>query len=170
MYYGFRCYNQDDEAMGWLYTYDNGRQLVDTDKHFTWCKRWKTQKGAEKHFDNYNNRWRFQSNGGYLKIEIMPEFEEPESAEERKQKLLEEWSPDAQVDTQKATKNFKFELVEELPDEHGFYLFLLENGSIKEGYFGSFPYPHHKDSIRVADCENQYFYYYNCVGWLKKVE
>jgi len=40
-----------------------------------------------------------------------------------------------------SNKILNFELIEELPEDYGTYLFLREDGSIKEGYFGSFPYP-----------------------------
>ncbi|MCC5640866.1 hypothetical protein LC593_34580 [Nostoc sp. CHAB 5844] len=65
----------------------------------------------------------------------------------------------------------KFEVIEGLPEEHGTYLLLLEDGSIKEGYFSSFPIPYHqKDIVRIADCESEDFYYKKCVGWLKPIE
>ena len=136
-------------------------------ENLNWCKKWKTQKGAVNNFDSYNSRWQFNSKGGYLKIEVMPEFEEPLSAASRKQKLLEEWGDDA---IQETTTSFEFELIKGLPEDAGVYLFLLENGSIKEGYFNSFPYPNHEEDIRIANCEDEQFYYTNCVGWLKKVE
>jgi hypothetical protein len=70
-----------------------------------------------------------------------------------------------------SNKILKFEFVEGLPEEHGTYLFLLENGSIKQGYFGSFPVPHHEENtVRVADCEDEEFHYEPCVGWFKLVE
>jgi hypothetical protein len=167
MYYGYRCYNSKNEPIGWLYTFNNNTEYAWTDKNLDWCKRWKTRKGAENNLDRYNSRWQFISKGGYLKIEVMPEFEEPLSAASRKQKLLEEWGDDA---IQETTTSFEFELIKGLPEDAGVYLFLLENGSIKEGYFNSFPYPNHEEVIRIANCEDEYFYYNKCVGWLKKVE
>jgi hypothetical protein len=80
MYYGYRCYSKDHEPLGWLYTFDSGREYAHINRDLNICKRWKTQNGAAKHFDNYNNRWQFKSQGGYLKIEVMPEFNEPKSA------------------------------------------------------------------------------------------
>lgn len=73
MYYGYRCYNKSGEALGWFYTYNSDTEYSYTNKDFAWCKRWKSMKGAEKNFDNYNKRWQAKTNGGYLKIEEMPE-------------------------------------------------------------------------------------------------
>jgi hypothetical protein len=72
MYYGYRCYNKDGEPLGWLYTYSNNTEYTWTDKDFGWCKKWKTERGARKQFDNCNARWKFVSKGGFLKIELMP--------------------------------------------------------------------------------------------------
>lgn len=70
-----------------------------------------------------------------------------------------------------SNKILNFELIEGLPEEYGNYLLLLENGSIKEGYFGSFPVPHHQEEVvRVANCEDEEFHYQKCVGWLKPIE
>ncbi len=166
MYYGYRCYNSEDKPIGWLYTFNNNIEYAWTERYLDWCKRWKTERGAKNNFDNYNSRWQIASKGGYLKIEVMPDMTEPESKQSRRQRLLEEWG-----DTQENTKYFKYELIEGLPEEYGVYLFLLEDGSIKEGYFGSFPVPHHQENtIRIANCEDEEFYYEKCVGWLKKVE
>lgn len=167
MYYGYRCYDSEDKPLGWLYTYNSGTEITWTNRELHWCKRWKTERGALNNFDKYNSLWQFQSKGIYLKIEVMPEFEEPLSAASRKQKLLEEWGDDA---VQETTASFEFELIRGLPEDAGVYFFLLENGSIKEGYFNSFPYPNHEDAIRIANCEDEEFSYTNCIGWLKKVE
>ncbi|NEO33208.1 MAG: hypothetical protein F6K36_22840 [Symploca sp. SIO3C6] len=88
MYYGFRCYDKNSKPLGWLYTYDNGTVIAFTKQNLDWCKRWKTEPGAKKNFDFYNRRWQFQSKGGYLKIEVMPEFTEP-SKQRRLQDFLE---------------------------------------------------------------------------------
>ena len=175
MYYGYRCYNSEDKPIGWLYTFNNNTEYAWTDKNLDWCKKWKTQRGAANNFDRYNSRWQFSSKGGYLKIEVMPEFEEPLSAAFRKQRLLEEWGDNDNqeldnAEIQEITTSFEFELIKGLPEDAGVYLFLLENGSIKEGYFNSFPYPNHENAIRIANCEDEEFYYTNCIGWLKKVE
>lgn len=71
-----------------------------------------------------------------------------------------------------SNKILNFELIEELPEDYGTYLFLREDGSIKEGYFGSFPYPYHEDEVRLASCKDEKFYYseIKIVGWLKRVE
>jgi len=70
-----------------------------------------------------------------------------------------------------SNKILKFEVIEGLPEDYGTYLLLLEDGSIKQGYFGSFPYPNHEEEIaRIAYCEDERFYYEKCVGWLKPIE
>ena len=73
-YYGYQCYDNEDNPLGWLYTYNNDTELTYTKRNFDWCKRWKTDRGAKKNFDWYNNRWHFNTKGGYLKIEVMPEM------------------------------------------------------------------------------------------------
>ncbi|MCG5062212.1 MAG: hypothetical protein KA714_30660 [Limnoraphis sp. WC205] len=77
MYYGYRCYNKDREALGWLYTAVSEQELnaIAKEDFLVWCKRWKTKRGAEKNFDYYNQRWHYKSDGGYLQIEQMPELE-----------------------------------------------------------------------------------------------
>ena len=95
MYYGYHCYNKDGQPLGWLYTFSSDTEYAWTNKDLHWCKRWKTERGAKKHFNNYNRRWQFKSHGGYLKIEIMPDIPEQESVESRRQKLLEEWGDSA---------------------------------------------------------------------------
>ena len=77
MYYGYRCYTEDDEPMGWLYTAHQGADLNYTDNAdlFHWCKHWKTKKGAEKNFAHYQQQWQLshRGKGGYIKIEILPD-------------------------------------------------------------------------------------------------
>lgn len=69
------------------------------------------------------------------------------------------------------SKILKFELIEELPEDHGTYLFLFKDGSIKQGYFGSFPVPYHEEgTVRIADCEDEEFHHEKCLGWFKPVE
>jgi hypothetical protein len=96
-------------------------EITWTDKNLHWCKRWKKQQTAEKYFDYYNSRWQLISKGGCLKIEVMPEIEEPESAASRKQKLLEEWGVDNEVKTDKKLPPISFtpapELIEWLNEE-----------------------------------------------------
>ena len=94
MLIGYCCYNKDGEPLGWLYTYNNDIELVATNKYLSWCKRWKTERGAKKSFEHYNSRWQTKSKGGYLKIELMPDIAPPESAESRRQRLLEQWGDD----------------------------------------------------------------------------
>lgn len=166
MYYGYRCYNSQNKPLGWLYTYCNNTEIAWTNRELSWCKRWKTKRGALDNFDRYNSLWQFKSKGIHLKIEVMPSYYKFESDIFCKQSLLEKNCDD---DIQETT-NFEFKLVRGLPEKHGTYLFLLEDGSIKEGYFGSFPYPNHEKDIRIANCEDGQFYYTNCVGWLKKLE
>ncbi|MBW4429840.1 MAG: hypothetical protein KME50_37205 [Nostoc desertorum CM1-VF14] len=70
-----------------------------------------------------------------------------------------------------SNKILKFEIIEGLPEDYGTYLLLLEDGSIKQGYFGSFSYLHHQEEVtRVANCEDEEFHYEKCVGWLKPIE
>lgn len=94
MYYGYRCFNEDSEYLGWLYTFANDSEYAWTNENLHWCKRWKTERGAKKNFDYYNSGWQFRSKGGYLKIELMPEIPEPKSAHTRRQKILAEWGGD----------------------------------------------------------------------------
>lgn len=55
-YYGYRCYDNTNKppALGWLYTYNNDRDMAYTNCNLDWCKRWKTERGAKKNFDWYN--------------------------------------------------------------------------------------------------------------------
>ncbi len=78
MYYGYRCYDQDNQPIGWFYTCNSDNELAFTTTNFDWCKRWKTERGATKNLDHYNRRWQSQSKGGYLKIEVMPEVPQTE--------------------------------------------------------------------------------------------
>ncbi|MDF5722163.1 MAG: hypothetical protein PUP91_17085 [Rhizonema sp. PD37] len=95
LYYGYRCYNNLGEPLGWLYTYNNDINYGWTEKKdLDWCKRWKTEKGAKNNLERYNSRWQFQSKGGYLQIEVMPDIKEPESAKSHSHKLIEEWGED----------------------------------------------------------------------------
>jgi len=100
MYYGYRCYTKGNEPLGWLYTFDSNLEYAWTNKDLRLCKRWKTERGAKKHFEHYNNQWQFKSQGGYLKIEIMSDIPEPESKESRRHKILEEWGDDVVEQTQ----------------------------------------------------------------------
>jgi hypothetical protein len=97
MYYGLRCYNKDGEALGWLYTYNDDTELVWTIKNLDWCKRWKTERGSQKNFDRYHSRWQFKSKGGFLKIEVMPDIQQPDKSKGSASKLLEEWGEDENV-------------------------------------------------------------------------
>ncbi|MEL4895937.1 hypothetical protein [Crocosphaera sp. Alani8] len=78
MYYGYRCYADDHEPLGWFYTTHQEQELNWTTNPslFYWCKRWKTRRGAEKNFDYYQQQWQLyrRQKCGYLKIEIMPEI------------------------------------------------------------------------------------------------
>jgi hypothetical protein len=94
MYYGYRCYTKEDEALGWLYTFGSNLEYAWTNKDLYLCKRWKTEKGAKKHFNYYNNTWQLKSQGGYLKIELMPEFSEPKSSAKSNQQLWNEVNRD----------------------------------------------------------------------------
>jgi hypothetical protein len=65
--------------------------------------------------------------------------------------------------------DMRLEFFPGLPEDHGTYFFLLDNGLIKEGYFGSFPHPHNNEDVRIADCEDEDFYYVNVVGWFQVI-
>lgn len=95
MYYGYRCYTREDKPLGWLYTFDSNTEYAWTNKDLRLCKRWKTERGAKKHFDHYNTRWEFKSQGGYLKIELMPEFSESKSSAKSNQQRWNEANRDA---------------------------------------------------------------------------
>lgn len=84
MYYGYRCYTKENEPLGWLYTFSCDTEYAWTNRDFHWCKRWKTERGAKKHFDSYNKRWQFKSQGGYLKIELMQEIVETEKSPQQR--------------------------------------------------------------------------------------
>ena len=62
---------------------------------------------------------------------------------------------------------FNFEFIKGLPEEHGTYLFVLEDSSIREGYYSSFSFPNHGNDVRIADDEYERFYYCNIIGYLK---
>ena len=100
MNYGYRCYTSHDKPLGWLYTFSSDTEYAWTDKDLDWCKRWKTERGAKKHFDNYNSRWQFKSKGGYLKIEVMPEFSQSQYKAKSNQQRWNEANRDALTLTQ----------------------------------------------------------------------
>ncbi|BAY42325.1 hypothetical protein NIES2111_67480 (plasmid) [Nostoc sp. NIES-2111] len=84
MYYGYRCYTKENESLGWLYTFSCDTEYAWTNRDLHYCKRWKTERGAKKHFDSYNKRWQFKSQGGYLKIELMQEIVETEKSPQQR--------------------------------------------------------------------------------------
>jgi hypothetical protein len=108
-FYGYRGYNSSGQPLGWLYLTNAGCEYVYTNKpdYLGWCKRWKTPKGAAKNFDWYNQQWKLRY-GGYLKIEIMPDF-----VEEPKDKYWDEANSDiikeskAKYDRKKPTWSFR---------------------------------------------------------------
>jgi hypothetical protein len=100
MYYAYRCYTKESEPLGWLYTFNRNLEYAWTNTDLHLCKRWKSERGAIKHFDSYNKNWQFKSKGGYLKIEVMPYIAEPKSKELRRQKLLEQWGDDVVIKAQ----------------------------------------------------------------------
>lgn len=125
MHYGYRCYTKEDKPLGWLYTFSCDTEYAWTNKDLRLCKRWKTERGAKKHFEHYNSRWQFKSEGGYLKIEVIYDIPEPESKESRRIKILEEWGdnvivkPPNKDDEKYSTISFcpKAELLEWLEEE-----------------------------------------------------
>ena len=96
-FYGYQCYNPDGVALGWFYTTDSERACNYTNQSdlLHWAKSWKTQKGAERGFENHNQKWEFFSKGGYLKIEIMPDFEIPVTRNALRRKEWDAANPDA---------------------------------------------------------------------------
>jgi hypothetical protein len=128
MYYGYRCYTSYDKPLGWLYTFSCDTQYAWTNKDLHWCKRWKTERGAKKHFDSYYKRWQFKSKGGYLKIEVIPNIPEPKSAQSRHHKILDESGDDIApqpqlVDDDKSPMSFrpKPEILQWLEEERWTY-------------------------------------------------
>lgn len=69
--YAYRTYNSQGKPTGWLYAFNRGKEVGTTRSDFNCCKQWKTEGGAKKSFEYYNNRWKRYSQGGYLKIEIL---------------------------------------------------------------------------------------------------
>ena len=94
--YGYQCYNSDGVPVGWFYTTDSERACNYTNQSdlLHWAKSWKTQKGAERDFEHQNQKWQFFSKGGYLKIEIMPNFETPLSRNALRRKEWDAANPD----------------------------------------------------------------------------
>ncbi|HEY9811304.1 MAG TPA: hypothetical protein V6D13_18420 [Halomicronema sp.] len=75
-YYAYQCY-VNDKFLGWLYTHSGG-EISFTVQNIEWCLKWKTEKGAQKQFDFYNGRWEHSTEGGYLKISLLPDtFKSP---------------------------------------------------------------------------------------------
>ncbi len=93
MYYGYRCYTDEHKPLGWLYTthQDADFNYTDNPDSLHWCKRWKTERGAEKNFDYYQGRWKSsrRETGGYLNIELMPEV--PSIDEQYNRTSQEKW-------------------------------------------------------------------------------
>jgi hypothetical protein len=95
-FYGYRCYSLENKPLGWFYTYGSGSSYSWTNEssNLYWCKRWKTFKAAAKSFDLYNDKWKFGTKGGHLKIEIMPDFEIPISRTKLKKQEWNAANPD----------------------------------------------------------------------------
>lgn len=51
------------------------------------------------------------------------------------------------------------ELIPGLPEDYGEYIFLLNSGKIRQGYYDSFPCPNDGYAVRYAECEERSFYY-----------
>ena len=96
-FYGYQCYNPDGVPLGWFYTTDSERACNYTNQSdlLHWGKSWKTKKGAERDFEHENQKWQFSSKGGYLKIEVMPDFEVPVTRNAQKRKEWDAANPDA---------------------------------------------------------------------------
>jgi|GEM_PF-1688775 len=63
----------------------------------------------------------------------------------------------------------RYEIVEGLPEDHGIYLFLLRDGSIKEGFYSSFPFPHHDKPVRYGNLKEEFLEYGEPTGWLRRL-
>lgn len=98
-FYGYQCYGPDGVALGWFYTTDSERACNYTNQSdlLHWAKSWKTKKGAERGFEHRNQKWEFFSKGGYLKIEVMPDFEIPVTRNALRRKEWDAANPDAIV-------------------------------------------------------------------------
>ena len=85
--FGYRCYSQDGQCLGWLYAAHQERELSHTEnpENFHWCKRWKTERGARRDFAYYNRRYNSAS-GGYLKIEQFPDAIAPKPPNQSQKK------------------------------------------------------------------------------------
>lgn len=128
-FYGYRCYDSKGVALGWFYTTYAGRSYEytnnPTDLH--WAARWKTLKGAERLFDGKDGTWRVRSKGGYLKIELMPEFEIPLTRNALRRKKWDAEHPDvikqskAEYDRKNPVMSFRPtpELIQWLEEERG---------------------------------------------------
>ncbi|MEH1786504.1 MAG: hypothetical protein V7L23_13195 [Nostoc sp.] len=66
------------------------------------------------------------------------------------------------------------EFVPGMPEDYGTYLFLFSTGKVREGEYGSFPYPYHNHCVKVANFEEERFYYYgqeeSILGWYEECE
>jgi hypothetical protein len=115
-FYGYHCYSSENKPLGWFYTYGSGRDYAWTNNpsDLHWCKRWKTFQGAAKHLDIFNEKWKFGSKGGYLKIEIMPDFEMPVSRKELKRQKWNAANSDT-IEESKAEGDFKCPILSFLP-------------------------------------------------------
>ncbi len=54
--------------------------------------------------------------------------------------------------------DYSFIFIEGLPEEYGMYLFVLNTGIAKEGYYSSFPYPNER-TVKFCNIDEEDFYY-----------
>lgn len=77
-YYGLQCYNKNSEAMGWLYSYNNDRDVsyisntCNSKYSIKSIKRWKTRNGAMRGLAKYNPIW-CKWGKGFLSVERLPD-------------------------------------------------------------------------------------------------
>lgn len=78
MYYSYRYYDESGKPLGWLYTLKEDCQILWTDNlaSLHWCKRWKTERGAKKHQQYYEQLLQSLGLGGYLQVEPIPVSDE----------------------------------------------------------------------------------------------
>jgi hypothetical protein len=106
-FYGYRCYSPDNEPLGWFYANAAGDYAHTNDLTYLHrCKYWKTHHSAAKNFDTYNQQWQLDSDGGYLQIETMPDFENPPHRARLKQKEWDAANPEV-IKKSKATYDKK---------------------------------------------------------------
>lgn len=68
-YYGYYCYNNKGNPLGWLYVVNEQLAWTTDSTAPIIFKRWKRRLTAQKHFEFYNSKFKLQSQGGFLEIQ-----------------------------------------------------------------------------------------------------